>query len=195
MLKYLNLAVLLPTAKCYQNFIGSTWEIVWGLVTRLFYTHNIIYEIKKGRKMVFFPALTLNKASGLVEIPSICCEWHFNPGLSFVRVWCISVSRWYLSRWNTSLLLPKGLLSCQSKDPYSHVVFRCQICSANIKESGFHPALTEDALWVHGEVVHFWFPPGGLCSWRWEVGGVLPWGQPLVVMLRWWLAAKHKWIV
>lgn len=54
MLKYLNLAVLLPSAKCYQNFIGLTWETVWGLITRLFYAHNITYEIQKERKMVFF---------------------------------------------------------------------------------------------------------------------------------------------
>lgn len=68
--------------------------------------------------MIFFPALTLNKVSGL-EIPSICCEWYFNLGLSFGRVVCIIDL--YISicpgQAHTSHLLPKDLLSCPNKNP------------------------------------------------------------------------------
>lgn len=117
MLKYLNLAVLLPSAKCYQNFIGSTWEVVWGLITRLFYTHNIVYEIQKERKMVFFPALMLDKASGLAEIPSICCEWYFNPGLSSGRVVCISISRSGPVRYIHLICFPKACFPVKIRTP------------------------------------------------------------------------------
>lgn len=123
MLKYLNLAALLPSAKCYQKFISSTWEIVWGLITRWFYTHDIIHEVQKERKMIFFPALTLDKASGLAEIPPFCCK-----GL-VTQAWVLAELCAYWSRdqslsWScthTSDFLPKGLLTCQNKDPYSQV--------------------------------------------------------------------------
>lgn len=93
MLKYLNLAALLTSAKCYQNFTGLTWQIVWRLITWLFYTHNIIYKIQKERKMVFFVAPTLGKVSGLAEISFLCNEWYFNLGLNSGRIACPLISR------------------------------------------------------------------------------------------------------
>lgn len=92
MLKYLNLAALLTSAKCYQNFIGLTWQIMWGLITWLFYTRNIIYKVQKERKVVFFVAPTLGKASGLAEISFLCSEWYFNLGLNSGGIACPLIS-------------------------------------------------------------------------------------------------------
>lgn len=155
MLKYLNLAVLLPSAKCYPNFIGSTWEIVWGLVTRWFHTHSIMHEIQKERKVVFFPALTLWKASGLFLamrfLPFAVSGIFSQAGV--LAVVCAFLFRSRSAPNSTSHFLPQGcfpvtIISC------SRVVFRWEICQQNRTEGQglLHPALTDDALWVPWEV-------------------------------------------
>lgn len=117
MLKYLNLAVLLPSAKCYPDFIGSAWEIVWGLATSWFYTHSIVHEIQKERKVVFFPALTLWKASG-----RFFWKWDFfhllwvvfSTRLGFWQ-WCV---HWSVSAPNsTSHFLPQGCFPGTIRSP------------------------------------------------------------------------------
>lgn len=91
--------------------------------------------------MIFFPALTLDRAPGLVEIPSICCEWYFNPGLSFGRVLRLLISRLVSAPVKPiSFTSQRPAFLSKGRPLFLGGVQVGDVPSKHKKESGLHPA-------------------------------------------------------